>query len=81
MATKSIINDTCKFVKLLDPNDYPRLMIGKVGNNSEKTIFFMTSPAKGICLTNHNESYYGVQTLIKESLEDFDGSIKLFNKH
>lgn len=79
MATKSIINDACKFVKILEPKDYPRLMVGKAGKG--KAIFFMTSPTKGICLTNHNKAYYGVHKVIKESLEDFNGSIKLFNEH
>ena len=75
MGTKVIIKPS-KLSKTKEPKDYPRLMIGDAHG---KQIFFMTSPAKGICLTNHQESYYGIQTL--EELKDFNGSLTLINEH
>lgn len=77
MGTRSIIGKCCKKPRLVFPCDYPRLMIGQMGKGEE--IFFMTSPKRGICLTNHHESYYGLQEL--ECMKDFGGSLKLFNEH
>lgn len=78
MATESVKIRKCKFVNILDPKDYPRLMIGKTGR-VESQIYFMTSPNKGICLTDHYEAYQGIQSV--GELRDYKGSLKLFNKH
>jgi len=77
MATESVKIRKCKFVDILEPKDYPRLMIGKT--HGESQIYFMTSPKKGICLTNHCEAYNEIQSLVE--LRDFKGALKLFNRH
>ena len=76
MGTKVIVSRSCKEAKIIDRCDYPRLMVGETHGTQ---IFLMTSPTKGICLTNHHESYYGIQSL--EGLKDFKGSLKIFNTH
>ena len=80
MGTKVIISKSCKSSKNILPRDYPRLMVGKDGRSHENKIFFMISHGRGICLTNHGESYYGIQKGLRD-LEDFEGSIKIFNAH
>jgi len=77
MATKSVKIRKCKFVNILKPKDYPRLMIGKTGLESQ--IYFMISATKGVCLTDHQEAYQGVQSV--GELRDYKGALKLFNIH
>ena len=77
MGTKTKISKKIDDSIISTVKDYPRLQIGYTHG---KQIFFMISPTKGICLTNHHESYYGLQTLPND-LKDFDGILEIYNKH
>ena len=77
MGTKAIISKS-KLAKTIEPKDYPRLMADRAW---DKDVFYMVSPTKGICLTNHHKSYQGVLALNKQFLKDFNGALKIFNTH
>jgi len=76
MATETKILKNNKY-KFIEPPDFPRLMMDEVTNH----IYFMTAINKGICLNNHHQSYYEIQSLIPKGLSDFTGTLKICNKH